>query len=149
MGGSGPDQKEEGKEAWVSSAMAWVLGAAAGVVILAAMGIAYEIGYNRGSDDGGEPPARTAAAEAPAAPAPPPGPGRELFAASCGSCHTLSEAGTTGTTGPNLDDLQPGEEQVTAAIQNGGTGSGLMPANLLQGQEAADVAAYVSASAGG
>jgi cytochrome c oxidase subunit 2 len=38
--------------------------------------------------------------------------GKTLFTeaaepAACGSCHTLSEAGTTGTTGPNLDDVLP------------------------------------------
>jgi cytochrome c oxidase subunit 2 len=26
----------------------------------------------------------------------------------CGSCHTLADAGTTGTTGPNLDDTLAG-----------------------------------------
>ena len=30
--------------------------------------------------------------------------GQELFKANCGSCHTLADAGTTGTVGPNLDE---------------------------------------------
>jgi mono/diheme cytochrome c family protein len=30
--------------------------------------------------------------------------GRKLFVAKCGGCHTLADAGTTGTIGPNLDD---------------------------------------------
>ena len=30
--------------------------------------------------------------------------GKELFTSKCGSCHTLADAGTTGTIGPNLDD---------------------------------------------
>ena len=29
--------------------------------------------------------------------------GKELFVKGCGSCHTLADAGTTGTIGPNLD----------------------------------------------
>jgi cytochrome c oxidase subunit 2 len=30
--------------------------------------------------------------------------GKELFAAQCGTCHTLADAGTTGEVGPNLDE---------------------------------------------
>ena len=30
--------------------------------------------------------------------------GQQLFTANCGSCHTLSAAGTSGTIGPNLDN---------------------------------------------
>jgi mono/diheme cytochrome c family protein len=30
--------------------------------------------------------------------------GKQLFATNCGGCHTLADAGTTGTIGPNLDD---------------------------------------------
>ena len=33
----------------------------------------------------------------------------EFFATNCGGCHTLSAAGTTGTVGPNLDDVLPGQ----------------------------------------
>jgi cytochrome c1 len=32
----------------------------------------------------------------------------EFFATNCGGCHTLSQAGTTGTVGPNLDQVLPG-----------------------------------------
>jgi mono/diheme cytochrome c family protein len=32
----------------------------------------------------------------------------EFFATNCGGCHTLSQAGTTGTIGPNLDQVLPG-----------------------------------------
>jgi mono/diheme cytochrome c family protein len=44
-------------------------------------------------------------------------PGSQIFAsAGCGSCHTLSAAGTTGTTGPNLDEsLAPDDD--TAGIE--------------------------------
>lgn len=76
------------------------------------------------------------------------GPGKELFTDSCGSCHTLANAGTTGVTGPNLDQLQPDQAAVLAAIANGGTGSGIMPKGLYAGKQAQEVAQYVSSVAG-
>jgi mono/diheme cytochrome c family protein len=33
----------------------------------------------------------------------------QFFATNCGGCHTLAQAGTTGTTGPNLDEALPGQ----------------------------------------
>jgi len=65
----------------------------------------------------------------------------------CGSCHTLAAAGTSGTTGPNLDDLQPDFAAVQEQVTNGGGG---MPAykDQLSEQQIADVAAYVSENAG-
>jgi mono/diheme cytochrome c family protein len=74
--------------------------------------------------------------------------GAEVFAsAGCGSCHTLAAAGSTGSTGPNLDDLQPDKETVVSQVTNGGGG---MPAfgDRLSEQEIDDVATYVSESAG-
>jgi mono/diheme cytochrome c family protein len=79
--------------------------------------------------------------------------GKELFSAKCGSCHTLAHAGTTGTTGPNLDDAfrQDRADGVKSTsiqglvdywIQYPNSG-GVMPARLVKGQEAQDVAAYV------
>jgi mono/diheme cytochrome c family protein len=67
--------------------------------------------------------------------------------AGCGSCHTLAAAGSTGTSGPNLDDLQPDAATVAEQVTNGGGG---MPAfkDQLSEQEIADVAAYVSENAG-
>ena len=76
------------------------------------------------------------------------GPGKELFTDSCGSCHTLANADTAGTTGPNLDQLQPDQAAVLAAIANGGTGSGIMPKGLYAGKQAQEVAQYVSSVAG-
>jgi cytochrome c551 len=75
--------------------------------------------------------------------------GRELFIENCGSCHTLDAAGTDGDIGPNLGDIPLDEDDVLAAIENGGTGSGNMPSNLVSGQNAADVAAFVAASGPG
>ena len=75
--------------------------------------------------------------------------GADVFAsAGCANCHTLSAAGSTGTTGPNLDDLQPDFDTVVNQVTNGGGG---MPAfgDMLSEQQINDVAAYVSESAGG
>ena len=75
--------------------------------------------------------------------------GRELFVANCGSCHTLEAAGTQGAIGPNLDEAQVDEAEVLAVIANGGKGSGNMPANLVTGEDAEAVAAFVAASGPG
>jgi mono/diheme cytochrome c family protein len=111
--------------------------------------------------------------------------GQQLFTASCGSCHTLSAAGTSGTIGPNLDNafaaaVKQGYPQ--SAIENAvldqirlGSGeisahytsskyfvehclpphsnspkclSPQMPADIVKGQDAIDVAAYVASVAG-
>ena len=69
--------------------------------------------------------------------------GKELFASSgCGSCHTLADAGTTGTAGPNLDDLQPSMDAAVEQITNGGGG---MPpfGDQLSEAEIDAVAAYI------
>ncbi len=75
--------------------------------------------------------------------------GKEVFlgTAGCGSCHTLADAGTSGTIGPNLDDAQPSEELVVDRVTNG---QGAMPPfeGTLTTQQIADVAAYVSQTAG-
>ena len=77
-----------------------------------------------------------------------PAKGKALFVANCGSCHTLADAGTSGTVGPNLDDLKPNYQAVTAQITNGG---GVMPSYKGQftTQQIADLAAYVVTSTGG
>jgi cytochrome c553 len=75
--------------------------------------------------------------------------GKTLFRQTCWSCHTLSEAGAHGVTGPNLDQIGPVTQQrVLNAIKIGGTGQGRMPAGLLQGADAQAVAYYVSHVAG-
>jgi plastocyanin len=86
--------------------------------------------------------------------------GKELFVgkATCGSCHTLARAGTKGTQGPNLDDafstarrdgLGKGtvEGVVREQIDHPRRGS-IMPAKLVTGDDARDVAAYVALVAG-
>ena len=76
--------------------------------------------------------------------------GKEIFLGSsgCGTCHTLSDAGTSGTVGPNLDDAQPSFELAVDRVTNG---QGAMPsfAGSLSEQQIADVATYVSTAAGG
>ncbi len=75
--------------------------------------------------------------------------GKEIFIDTCASCHTLSEANARGVTGPSLDSLAPlDEERVLNAIQIGGTGDNRMPAGLISGADADDVAAYVARVAG-
>lgn len=74
--------------------------------------------------------------------------GKSTFTSTCGGCHTLADAGTKGSAGPNFDDLKPDKARVQAAIKNGGTGSGAMPKNLLSGEKAEQVADYVSSAAG-
>ncbi len=73
--------------------------------------------------------------------------GKAVFTTNCGGCHTLSDAGTSGTIGPNLDDAQPDEALVVDRVTNG---QGAMPpfAGTLSEQQIADVAAYVSTAAG-
>ncbi|MCU0312630.1 MAG: c-type cytochrome [Solirubrobacteraceae bacterium] len=75
--------------------------------------------------------------------------GRELFAQNCSSCHTLQASNAVGQTGPNLDALKPPEALTLNAIKLGrARGAGNMPAGLLSGEAAEDVASYVAAVAG-
>jgi len=45
-----------------------------------------------------------------------------LFESNCGTCHTLSDAGTTGKVGPNLDQAKPSLQRAVTQITNGGGG---------------------------
>ena len=74
--------------------------------------------------------------------------GKLIFTQTCGTCHVLSDAGTSGAVGPSLDTLKPDQARVASAIENGGSGSGQMPAGLLAGKEAEAVAEYVASVAG-
>src|SRR5687768_8904945 len=93
--------------------------------------------------------------------------GKQLFVSKCGSCHILNRAGTKGVTGPNLDQafararkdgfgdstfegivhrqiLQPSRQPQVDPV----TGKkASMPANLVTGDDARDVAAYVASAA--
>src|SRR6218665_568153 len=75
--------------------------------------------------------------------------GKVIFRQTCASCHSLAAVNARGVTGPSLDEIgEVTPERVVNAIKNGGTGQGLMPAGLLEGQEAEDVANYISKVAG-
>ena len=75
--------------------------------------------------------------------------GRELFGERCHNCHTLKASDSVAQVGPNLDDLRPPKALVLDAIHNGrARGNGQMAADLVQGKDAEDVAAYVSKAVG-
>jgi mono/diheme cytochrome c family protein len=91
--------------------------------------------------------------------------GKELFLGEgqCASCHALADAGSTQTIGPNLDDAfayarQEGYDETTIRalvlnqiaypVEDPVTGQPGMPANLVEGEDAEAVAAYVASVAG-
>jgi cbb3-type cytochrome c oxidase subunit III len=82
--------------------------------------------------------------------------GATLFKSKCGGCHVLAAAGTPGTTGPNLDDAfgpsrKEGFKESTirdVVLIQIREPSPPMPKNLVTGEGAHDVAAYVAAVAG-
>jgi len=73
--------------------------------------------------------------------------GKTIFAQTCGSCHTLADAGTTGTVGPNLDAAKPSHALVVDRVTNG---QGAMPSfkDSLDEAQIQAVAEYVSGAAG-
>jgi plastocyanin len=94
--------------------------------------------------------------------------GKKLFAQDCGSCHTLARAGTTGTTGPNLDEAFKraradgfGQSTFKGVVErqilnpnvnpqiDPQTGKQVpsMPPKIVTGDDARDVAAYVAFAA--
>ena len=82
--------------------------------------------------------------------------GQKLFVSKCGGCHVLAAAGTNGTTGPSLDaafaeDVKEGypKSSIRAVVLDQIRFAILpMPANLVKGQDAQDVATYVASVAG-
>ena len=75
--------------------------------------------------------------------------GRELFAKYCILCHSLSASNAVAEVGPNLDELRPTKALVLDAINNGrARGNGAMARDLVVGQDAQDVADYVSVAVG-
>jgi mono/diheme cytochrome c family protein len=111
----------------------WQLALAVGVVVCFALPL-FAVGLDRDR----------APVAGPGATAGGSGPdGAILFAGTCGGCHVLSAASTSGTLGPNLDQLGPTSARVLKAIRVGGRGTGKMPPELLSGPDAEAVAAYV------
>jgi mono/diheme cytochrome c family protein len=88
--------------------------------------------------------------------------GKVLFSGKgrCAGCHALADAGSVSTVGPNLDDAfaamrAPGKDTHfsdstirNVVIDQIRVAAAPMPANLVTGQDAADVAAYVASVAG-
>jgi mono/diheme cytochrome c family protein len=90
--------------------------------------------------------------------------GRVLFESKCGVCHTLAQAGTTATIGPNLDDAFAAAREaggfdaatvegiVKAQVEDprpsNGNPAASMPADVVEGQDLDDVAAYLGKYAG-
>jgi mono/diheme cytochrome c family protein len=84
--------------------------------------------------------------------------GAEIFAARCGSCHSLDVAGTHGSAtnvsdrenvdGPNFNVRKEKAPDVLFAIANGGFSGAIMPENIVTGPEAQAVAAFVAKYAG-
>jgi mono/diheme cytochrome c family protein len=90
--------------------------------------------------------------------------GQQLFTQKCGSCHTLTGAGTNGAVGPNLDyafksarasgmdaDTIEGVVKYQIELARPATPEQTdvyMPKDLVTGQDAEDVAAYVASVAG-
>jgi mono/diheme cytochrome c family protein len=85
--------------------------------------------------------------------------GAVLFSQRCAGCHTLNEAGTHGSapnvrtaqanSGPNFNvRCERPVTRVLYAIENGGFSGAYMPQNIVVGQDAVDVAKFVSTYAG-
>ena len=74
--------------------------------------------------------------------------GKKIFQSECASCHTLKAAASTGTVGPNLDQLKPAKAIVQRQVTNGGQ---VMPSfkGTLSAAQIDAVASFVSSSAGG
>ena len=86
--------------------------------------------------------------------------GAELFNERCAGCHTLDEAKGRGskpedqvaggerTNGPNFNVRKENRDDVLFAIRNGGFSGAIMPANIVTGADAEDVALFVERYAG-
>jgi mono/diheme cytochrome c family protein len=87
--------------------------------------------------------------------------GRELFGEHCAVCHTLSADNAVGKVGPNLDMLKPTKSLLLHTMANGCLqavvgkdynqiclGYGNMPADIVEGRQAQDVADFVAKVAG-
>jgi mono/diheme cytochrome c family protein len=81
--------------------------------------------------------------------------GAQLFAERCSGCHTLSAAGTQGSSnrsqrvqGPDFDQRTETVDDVIFAIRNGGFSGAIMPQNIVVGDDAEKVAEFVAKYAG-
>jgi mono/diheme cytochrome c family protein len=118
-----------------------------------------------GGEETVSPTAETVEGEPPAAPQPQPqgqgnaAAGKQVFTqGGCGGCHAFTPAGTSGTTGPDLDELgdyaekagQPLDEFVRESLVNPddyveeGFPSGVMPAWSGNQQDLANLVAFLT-----
>jgi mono/diheme cytochrome c family protein len=84
--------------------------------------------------------------------------GAKLFLQRCSGCHSLATVGAEGsatsikdrirTNGPNFNFRKEQYGQVLFAIRNGGFSGAIMPQNIVVGQEAREVAAFLAKYAG-
>jgi len=84
--------------------------------------------------------------------------GALLFSQRCSGCHTLDVVGAQGTTlnvrqrehtdGPNFNVRREQVPNILYAIRNGGYSGAIMPQNVVVGQDANDVAAFLSKYSG-
>jgi mono/diheme cytochrome c family protein len=87
--------------------------------------------------------------------------GQQLFGQHCAVCHTLAAANAVGKVGPNLDTLRPSESLILHTIVHGCVqkpvlsgspqtclGYGTMPAGIVEGMQARQVASFVARVAG-
>jgi mono/diheme cytochrome c family protein len=81
--------------------------------------------------------------------------GAQIFSERCAGCHTLTPAGTEGSSnrservqGPNLDQRHETMADAIYAIRNGGFSGAIMPQNIVVGADAQKVAAFVAKYAG-
>lgn len=71
--------------------------------------------------------------------------GEEIFVDNCGTCHTLSAAGTTGTVGPSLDGLGLDASAIETQVRSGGGGMPAFEGDLTD-EEIVAVSTYVADS---
>lgn len=122
----------------VDRALAWISWTLAAVLALMLL-----IGPKVIAEDKGTPPPVGQSPYAPAGGTAAPD-GKALFASNCGSCHTLSAAGTNGQIGPKLDGLGLDRLTVTAAMK---AGPGAMPSfSSLPAAQRDAIAKFVVAS---
>jgi mono/diheme cytochrome c family protein len=86
--------------------------------------------------------------------------GAHLFQERCSGCHTINAAGAQGskptndngggerTNGPNFNVRKENRDDILYAIRNGGFSGAIMPANIAVGNDAQDIAAFLSKYAG-
>lgn len=75
--------------------------------------------------------------------------GRKIFGQHCKNCHALDASNAVAEVGPNMDKLRPPKALVIDAVENGrARGNGQMAADLVEGKDVENVAAYLAKATG-